>query len=81
MVTILKERIRRRMHESRAVPAEHPAFSTDMRVYYKYDPPAVRACITYIHGNFPKHGIAPVEYEFLSPYDDWPFHRHLKCPG
>lgn len=80
LVTILKERIRSRMHQSGVVPAEHPVFSTDMRVYYKYDPRAVRACIKYIHENFTKHGIPPVEYEFVSPYDDWPFHKDLKYP-
>lgn len=80
MVTILKERIQRRMHESRTVPGEHPVFSADMRVYYKYDPRSVRACIDYIYGNFAKHRIPPVEYEFVSPYDDWPFHKHMTPP-
>ena len=44
-----------------------------MRVFYKSTPQAVHNCIEYINRNFARHGLTRMEYDFVVPYDDWPF--------
>jgi hypothetical protein len=41
----------------------------------KSDPASVRSCTGYTNANFPKHGLDPVCYDFVTPYDNWPFHK------
>jgi len=80
MLGILKGDIRDQLQASGIVPADHPVFSADHRVFFKSDPEAVRNCIGYIRRNFRKHGLPVQEYSFVTPYDDWPFLNRLKRP-
>jgi len=80
MLGILKRDIRDHLRASGSVPADHPVFSADHRVFFKSDPQAVRNCIGYIRRNFRKHGLPVQEYPFVTPYNDWPFHNRLKRP-
>jgi hypothetical protein len=57
------------------VPADHPVFSADRCIVYKSDPQSVRVCIAYIRRNPIKHCLGRQDYPFVSPYDDWPFHK------
>jgi len=81
MVGLFKEGARQRLHASNLVPDHHPVFSADLFVRYKSDVRSVRNCIEYIHRNFEKHGLEPVVYDFVTAYNDWPFHKRLRPEG
>ncbi len=70
-----KQEIREKLRAMEMVPEDHPVFSADVCDMYKSDPASVRTCIGYIHDNFGKHGLTPVNYPFVTPYNDWPRHR------
>lgn len=72
---LFREALRARLDASGMVPKGHPVFSADVCVLYKSDPRAVRDCARYIQANFRKHGLKPVTHDFVSPYDNWPFHK------
>jgi len=78
MLSLLKEAGRRALHQRGRFPADHPVFSTDSCDVYKSDPQAVRNCIAYISDQYRKHGLTPMACDFISPYDDWPFHKQKK---
>jgi len=75
IVSMLKDSARGRLREKGLVPRDHPVFSADMFQAFKSDPQAVKACTTYIEGNFAKHNLPPLKYPFVTPYDNWPFHK------
>lgn len=75
MSAACKEGIREALRSTGTVPGDHPVFSADVCDMYKSDPGAVRSCIEYIRDNFPKHGLPVVDYDFVTPYDDGPFHN------
>lgn len=67
--------IREALRGAGRVPEDHPVFSADVCDMYKSDPASVRACIGYIRENLPKHGLSVVDYDFVTPYNNWPFHK------
>jgi len=75
----MRDRIRQAgrdaLHQAGLVPPEHPVFSERSCIVYKDDPASVGTCIHYINDNFAKHRLAPTIYEFVVPYDNWPFHK------
>jgi len=75
MVPLFKQAIRNALRGRSLVPPRHPVFSADRRVFYKSTPQSVRNCIDYINRNFAKHGLRLTNYDFVMPYDDWPFHK------
>ena len=75
MIELLMAASRDALVRSRHVPPDHPVWSRDYYVKYKDTPRAVHAAADYIHRNFAKHRIAPQEWEFVVPYDNWPFHK------
>jgi REP element-mobilizing transposase RayT len=77
---LFKQQLRRTLLERSLAPQDRPVFSADVCVLYKSDPGAVRNCIRYIQGNSRKHGLKSIACDFLTPYDNWPFHRDLKPP-
>lgn len=78
MLALFKEAGRKALRQGGRFPADHPVFSTDSCDVYKSDPRSVRNCIAYINEHYLKHGLAPVACGFLSPYDDWPFHKRKR---
>ena len=79
MVPLFKDRLRDRLLEAKLVPPDHPVWSRDVCVLFKSDPRSVWTCVAYINGNFARHGLPTVIYDFVTPYDDWPFHK--RRPG
>jgi len=57
------------------LPQGHPLWSEDRYAKFKDTPELVRGTVAYIQGNFQKHHIAPQEWDFVLPYDNWPFHK------
>lgn len=54
----------------------HPVWSGDIFTAYKDTPNAVRSAIKYIVGNCDKHKITRQTWDFVIPYNNWPFHKH-----
>ena len=75
MIAKLKEASRRLLSKRGLLPPLHPLWSSDPYSAYKDTPQAVRAAIAYIQRNFAKHNIEPQRWEYVTPYDDWPFHK------
>jgi len=75
MSAACKEGIRDALRGAGVVPEDHPVFSADVRDMYKSDPAAARRCVRYIRDNFPQHALPIVDYDFVTAYDDWPFHN------
>ncbi len=75
MSGFFKDASREKLQQANMALPEHPVFSADVCDFYKSDTRAVRACIKYIQDHFGKHKLPEVEYEFVTPYDDWPFHK------
>ncbi|MCE5279808.1 MAG: transposase [Planctomycetaceae bacterium] len=53
----------------------HPIWSAESCSVYKDSVESMRTCIRYIDSNPPKHHLPAQQWEFVTPYDDWPFHR------
>jgi hypothetical protein len=51
---------------------DHPVFSADPCHLFKSSPQEVRSCVRYIHDNYVKHRLAPVQASWVVPYDGWP---------
>jgi len=77
MHRLFREAAKEKLSANKLVPADHPVFSADVLDVFKSDPRSVQACIAYVEGNFAKHGLVPVKYAFIVPYDRWPFHKRL----
>ena len=57
-------------------PLAHPVWSEDSCHLYKNTPDEVRICIAYIWDNYAKHRLSPVPVDFVTPYNNWPFHKN-----
>lgn len=78
MIGLLKNAGREILRETELVPEEHPVFSADRCRIYKDNVASMRNCIRYIERNFEKHRIPKIECDFLTPYNNWPFHKKHK---
>ncbi|MBN1553893.1 MAG: hypothetical protein JXA11_04055 [Phycisphaerae bacterium] len=76
MIGLLKKAGREILRERNLVPKEHPVFSNDRCHVYKDNVSAMRNCIRYIEQNYEKHHIPIIECDFVTPYNDWPFHKY-----
>ena len=72
---MLKHAGREALCEDGLAPPDHPVFSADSCHIYKSDTRAMWTCVRYIGHNFEKHRIAKPDYPFVTPYDNWPFHK------
>ncbi len=72
MLDLLKERLSKAIRAAGLVPADHPVFSADSCDVFKDTRQAIHGCIAYIHGNFAKHKLPAVVYDFVQHYDGWP---------
>lgn len=75
MSRFFKDASREKLRRANLSPPEHPVFSADTCDFYKSDTRAVRVCVRYIQENFRKHKLSEVEYEFVTPYDNWPLRK------
>ena len=75
----LKDAVRDALHRARLAPADHPVFSADSCHLYKSDPESMWKCIRYIKSNFAKHNLPDPHYDFITPYDNWPFHKNNRA--
>jgi len=57
------------------VPDVHPVWAQRTDTRYKDTTERVWICVDYINDNFRKHRIEVQEWDFVTPYDDWPLHK------
>lgn len=75
MIEALKTASREALATQGRVSRKHPVWSQDPYVAYKDTTAAVRAAVQYIGGNFAKHRLDPQAWDFVVPYNNWPFHN------
>jgi len=75
MMRLFKEAGRKAIRGPASARADHPVFSAASCHLYKSSVQAMWACIRYIEGNLAKHNLPKVGYDFVTPYDNWPFHK------
>lgn len=71
MIELLKTAGRDTLRTLGMTPPDHPVFSTDICDIFKSDVCAMRTCVEYIEGQYPKHRLHPIRCDFLVRYDDW----------
>jgi REP element-mobilizing transposase RayT len=54
---------------------DHPVWTRNGWKVFLNTPDAVRQCIRYVESNPVKEGLAPQQWPFVAPYDNWPFHK------
>ena len=54
---------------------DHPVWSTRPYKVFLRSPDEVRGRIEYVAGNPNKEGLPDQRYEFIQPYNNWPFHK------
>ena len=57
------------------VPDAHPTWSHRPYTVFLYTPDDVQSRIAYVEKNVAKHGLPAQKWEFVVPYDNWPFHK------
>ncbi|HUS46726.1 MAG TPA: hypothetical protein VM098_01295, partial [Phycisphaerae bacterium] len=75
MIRLLKDAGRGSLHQAGVAPKSHPVFSADSCHLYKSDLETMRTCVRYIEANFQKHNLPKVTCDFVTPYDNWPYHK------
>ena len=75
MSPLPKNTARDALHRARLVPADRPVFSADCCHLHESDAESMWKCIRYIESNFEKHNLPNPHHDFVSPYDNWPFHK------
>lgn len=61
-----------------AVDPRHPVWSSRPYKVFLDAPDAVRAEVDYIRKNPMKEGLPEQHWEFVQPYDGWPFHKRKR---
>jgi hypothetical protein len=57
------------------IPHAHPLWADRPWTKFKYSPTSIRACIAYINNNPEKENLLPQHWPFITPYNNWPFHK------
>jgi hypothetical protein len=57
------------------IAANHPAWAGRSYKVFLRTPEDVRGRITYVEQNPEKEGLPPQSYDFVEPYNGWPFHK------
>jgi REP element-mobilizing transposase RayT len=73
MITHLQEASRLRLSSDRAVPREHPVWTTGGWKSFLDSPAAVTAAVRYVEKNPVKFGLGMQSWPFVQPYDGWTF--------
>lgn len=66
---------RLRLREFNGITTEHPVWADRPYKVFLRTPPRVRTCIRYIERNPGEEGLAAQQYDFVKPYNNWPFHK------
>jgi REP element-mobilizing transposase RayT len=70
----IRQRLRLRFPEE--ISPHHPVVSARPYKVFMYDPDGVWDRISYVEQNPVKEHLSPQRWEFVTPYDDFPFHKH-----
>jgi len=81
IIDLLKPTSRQALSAKGLLPAFHPLWSSDRCDIFKDTPEAVRAAIDYVRLNLPKHNLPEQHWDFVQPYDNWPFHNRRPRAG
>jgi len=54
---------------------DHPVWAERPYDVYKHSPREVRSCVKYIEDNPEKEKLPRQQWDFVTPYNDWPFHK------
>lgn len=72
-----RERLRLRFPNE--ISPHHPVISARPYKVFLHTPDEVRQRIDYVEGNPLKEGLAAQKFDFVVPYDDWPFHKQRRA--
>jgi REP element-mobilizing transposase RayT len=72
---MIADATRLRLREFADVEAEHPVWAARPYAAFLDSPERVRRCVAYVERNPLKEGLAAQQFDFVIPYDGWPFHR------
>ena len=67
--------IRLRLREFSEIGAKHPVFSERPYKVSLKNPGEVRGRVKYVERNPEKEGLPPQTYDFVTRYNNWPFHK------
>lgn len=54
----------------------HPVWNARPNARFCYEPHDTRSRITYVEDNPEKEGLPRQHWDFVTPYNNWPFHKH-----
>lgn len=75
MIERLQEATRAALVRESMVPVDHPVWTQGGWRKFLDSPEAVRRCVAYVERNPLKEGMPRQTWDFVSPYDGWPFRR------
>lgn len=67
--------IRLRLREFPEIDPKHPVLSDRPYKVFLHNPHEVRTRVAYVERNPEKEGLPPQQYNFVVPYNNWPFHK------
>lgn len=70
----IRDRLRRRFADS--IAANHPVISARPFDVLLYTPQEVWTRIAYVENNPVKDAVPAQRWDFVTPYDNWPLHKH-----
>ncbi len=74
----IRERLRLRFPQQ--INPQHPVISARPYNVLLYTPHEVRTRISYISANPPREQLPPQPWRYITPYNNWPFHRQTPTP-
>ncbi len=77
MIENFQNESRRWLQSNGVVPTDHPVWTLKGWHAFLDSPEAIRRCIHYVERNPMKEGLPRQEWQFIVPYDNWPFHKQL----
>jgi REP element-mobilizing transposase RayT len=74
--TTIADAARMHLRDFSDVEPDHPVWAARPYKVFLRTPREVRTRVRYVEGNPQKEGLAPQRYDFVTTYDNWPFHHH-----
>ncbi|MGI9457934.1 MAG: transposase [Aeoliella sp.] len=75
MRNTLAEVSRLRFRRELNLSPTHPVWADRPFKVFLYTPEDIRRCVRYVEQNPEKEGLPPQSYDFVTPYNNWPFHK------
>jgi REP element-mobilizing transposase RayT len=75
MIENLQQSTRLRFSKTRAIGPDHPLWTLGGWKRFLNSPQHVRQVIRYVEQNPIEIGLSPQHWSFVTPYDNWPFHK------